>query len=320
MLMPHKKHHKGNFVLTTNEGDIFAADELRTTPKGIELSLGGLVVSNIENSKLEDIFNVQTAALPADQILESSKLGATILAVEKIVDLFLKEKELPPAFARQRHFFTIFGASSLSLTVLPTRTSDDIDMVASEEFVDFVNSRDFPWTEMAVEVLDPRILNLMGQWQSRACAMTGYQGTSFEVMHPVDTVMQKLLRMNQEKFFEKDVPDIKAIIGRFHPPEETLKHLLTENPNRYYKVPFGHDDQRTAVEHNTRWFLSNFAPTCSYEDIVQRAVEQNNATVSKVDSPSPSVPLRVESLPDFSISDKIRLVQAPELKNDLRVP
>ena len=311
-----KKHHKGNFIITTLSGDIFAADELKTTKTGIEVSLSGLSAGNIEIDDLDEIFDVQTPTLPADQIRESNKLGATILAIEKIISQFLEEKNLKKAAVNQRHFFSIFGASSLSLTVLPSRTSDDIDMVASPEFVEFVNSHDFPWTEMAIEVLEPQILNLMGNWQSRACSMTGYQGTKFDVMHPLDTVMQKLLRMNESKFMDKDAPDIRAILGMFHPPEETLKYLLTENPMRYYKIPFGPDDQRAALEKNTTWLLKNFIPSCSYEDLVRSAISQNSAIVHKIDAFQP----QVESLPDFRIDEKIRLVQAKTVIDELRLP
>ena len=47
--------------------------------------------------------------------------------------------------------------------------------------------------------------------------------------------MQKLLRLNEAHWREKDMPDIEAILLNIQPTAETLFHLLTENPFRYTK-------------------------------------------------------------------------------------
>ena len=142
--------------------------------------------------------------------------------------------------------------------------------------------------------------------------MIGYRRTKFDVMHPLDTVMQKLLRMNEEKFVEKDVPDIRAVIERFQPPAATLMHLLTENPARYYKAPLGRDHQREAVERNTSRFLGSFISDCSYEELVRRAVDRNYEAVGRIDSPNRTA-TEIEDLPDFDIADRIRLVKTDEI-------
>lgn len=310
--------HVGNFVVTTHSGDVFAAEELKASAKGVQIKHGGGLSGTVASEEIDEIFKIQNPVMPLDQIRESNKLAATFVALENIIDSFAKERGVDREGLTRAHAFSIFGSSSLSLTVLPSRTSDDIDIVASVGFVEFVNANDFPRVEMSVEVIEPQIMFLMGDWKDRTCLMQGYRGTTFDVMHPLDTAMQKLLRMNHERFEIKDKADISAIMHRFHPSPETVLRLLSENPARYFPAPFGSNDQNLAVKRNTEWFLSEFSPQMSYESLVKHSIEASEKITNKIDSKNNLD--HVEPLPGFSLQDKIRLVKIEKGNDGIGLP
>jgi hypothetical protein len=164
---------------------------------------------------------------------------------------------------------TIFGSASLALTLLPERPANGIDALATGAFVDFVNSKTIK-TDLSVELFDGALLKLLGPWATRTSELTGPLGSRFRLVHPLDTVMQKLLRFSEEQFRGKDRNDIHAVLSTLQPTKETLVQLLTENPARYARLSGRFAAQAEAIERNTKWFLNTYLHEISFEDIVEK--------------------------------------------------
>jgi len=289
-------------VIETLSGDIYAADRLKVTQEGAQIFLGPIQTGTVSPAELKAIHQLEgTASL--DLSTEQSKIAATFLVLENLIEQYSATKGITPSSFTHHHAFCIFGSCSLALTLLPERTSEDIDLIGPEEFVDYINEIDAPYTELSIEVLPPTLNQLLGNWRERTTKMLAYKGTEFLVLHPLDTLSQKLLRFSEEKFETKDKPDIIALLARLGTPRETLKYILTENALRYYPNPLGKDAQNIAVERNTRWFCQQFLD-CSYEDIVKAAIERLQTVTSRIGKPD-----RIQSLPDFELQDKIKLHQ-----------
>src|ERR1035437_5586548 len=146
-----KKENKGNFVLTLKDGDVFAADNLKITAQGTEIRNKGLHIGTIEASRIETIFKVEGKNLPACEIAEANKVGAAILYLEKIIEAYVKQKGLSPKSLKEQSFCTIFGATSLTLTTIPNRTSDDVGVIGEKELVGFINSQNTKLRGMNIE-------------------------------------------------------------------------------------------------------------------------------------------------------------------------
>lgn len=302
MKRENQNEYRGQFVIESLTGDIYAADRLRITPGGTEIFLGPIQTGTVTPTELKAIHQLEGCD-SLDLSMEQSKIAATFLILENIIEQFSHTKGIAASAFTHQHAFCIFGSCSLALTVLPQRTSEDIDIIGPEDFVDYVNTINTPYTELSIEVLPPTLNQLLGNWRERTTRMLGYRGTEFLVLHPLDTISQKLLRFSKEKFETKDEPDIKAVLARLRTPPEALKYILTENAVRYYPNPLGKDNQNIAVERNTRWFCQQFLD-CSYEDIVTAAIGRLQAATQKIGGPD-----LIESLPEFRLQDKIKLHQ-----------
>ena len=146
--------------------------------------------------------------------------------------------------------------------------------------------------------------------------MLGYKGTEFLVLHPLDTVTQKLLRISEEKFEIKDKPDIKAILTRLGTPEDSLRSILTENALRYYPNPLGKDEQNIAVERNTRWFCKNFL-TCNYEELVKQAIDRLHTATARIGHGDKTPSLQINKNSE-KLSEKFIKIDTTHNKHELR--
>lgn len=205
------------------------------------------------------------------------------------------EKETGAAPWKHADAPVIFGAASLTLTLLENRTSEDVDLALSSEFAQWWNkngSRD--GTANMADVLPFDVFSLCGHWQSRVATITGLKGLVFRVIHPLDTVMQKLLRVDSVKFDLKDKGDISKTIAAIGPTRETLLELLTENRLRYRSPIIGPNkrfkmimDTHFAMKRNTEWMLSLFLPGTTYDDIVLQSEERYLQSLGSLAAPAP---------------------------------
>jgi hypothetical protein len=185
---------------------------------------------------------------------------STVTALERLMVEFAAGGK-PPAVV-------IFGSGSLALTLVPERSTNDLDTIVSDEFAEFVNDRS-PETDIEIELLDERLLALLGSWSKRTSEIIGPLGCSLRMVHPLDTVMQKLLRFSERRFADKDQGDIEAVITALQPTRQTVVDLLTENPARYARLSGRFASQVDAIERNTQWFLAKYLPDLDFTTIVR---------------------------------------------------
>ncbi len=122
----------------------------------------------------------------------------------------------------------IFRSAAITFGVDIQRNSEDIDYVVSEAFLAWAESRRKHDTDLAVDLADEAIFNLCGKWRERTCFLQGLLETRFRLLHPMDVVMQKLLRRDPIEFEEKGIPDIQVILDKLRPTSEALMGLLTK--------------------------------------------------------------------------------------------
>lgn len=240
----------GQFILLTKTGEVLAADSVSGDAEWLMLSSGGLETS-LYRDDLVKAYRVKRDA-PLGAVSNAGQLAAGILRIEALVKEF---KQSHPAGGRPLEL-VLFGAASLALTILPSTTTQDLDMVAPGQFIEFLRNKK-KQTNLDIEVINPYILFYIGNWRERSCRLVGYEGTEIQVLHPLDTVAQKLLRIDTEKFDTKDKPDIKQVIELLRPSESSLVQVLTENPARYRLAD---DNELHALERNTEWFASRHMP------------------------------------------------------------
>lgn len=252
------QNNQGPYIVVTKSGHAFGATSVVATERDMIVRLKGLE----HRLQLDDI----AVAYEVDPQHPAVRIDPGILSTITALDGLMAE------FARGNppHLTTIFGSSSLALTLLPDRSTNDVDALATDKFADFVNSKGIG-TDINVELLDEGLLKLLGPWTTRTSELVGPSGCQFRLVHPLDTVMQKLLRHSPDQFHEKDKGDIDGVLTALQPTPETLVNLLTENPARYARLPGRFASQAEAIERNTRWFLESYLPDLNFETIMQKS-------------------------------------------------
>lgn len=253
---------KGNHIVILKNQMVMAAQEIEP--------LANYVLLRFRNTEVRvqptDILKVyQTGEI--NQFPIDPAILSTLATLEKAIAQY-------EAAGGGKGRYTLCGASGLALTVVPNRSTVDVDVVTTQPLDEFLaDKKEFNW-DMEVEFLDEGLLRLMGDWSTRTSLAKGPLGRDFRVMHPLDTLMQKMLRWDTERFAEKDIADIGEIIAAIKPSTETLRGLLCENPFRYAKAVGPLAVATNAIETNTRLFLNHHLPNVSYESIVAEANER----------------------------------------------
>lgn len=201
---------------------------------------------------------------------EVALVEITLVQIEYLAQRFLKERKLS---TEQLGEITIYGSSSLTLTILPNRISHDVDVAVSKDFreyIDAVCSNERPALgQLEINTANPIVLRFCGNYHQRSRKLTGSKRgdlVPIEVLHPLDTLGQKLLRIPLEVFQQKDVPDIDQILRKLKPKRETLVRLLRESFERYTTA--APDEMRKAAGRNTRWlFKTYFTPIDIREEV-----------------------------------------------------
>jgi hypothetical protein len=282
------KKFLGNHIVVLKNQLVMAASEIEAMSNGVAIRFGGTETL----IRAEDIAVVYETG-EIDRIPIDPAILSTLATLESGIRKYEKS-------GGRRCPYTICGGVSLALTLIPNRTTEDIDVVAREPIEEFLSRESLHW-DYSVEFLDETTLALMGDWQARTSTAVGPTGMEFRLMHPLDTIMQKLLRWSGKDFAQRDWPDIRKIVEVLQPTEDTLKKLLTENPFRYAKGTGPMSVATDAIEGNTRAFIEEFLPDMTYESLAQLAF----ANLEKKLGRAHVHPLPI---PNVDLSTKIRQV------------
>jgi hypothetical protein len=248
----------GNHIIILKNQMVFAATEIEIQAQKVAIKFKGTETL----IGINDIATIhQTGEI--NQIPIDPAILSTLATLETGIRNYEKS-------GGSRCHYTICGGTSLTLTLIPNRTTEDIDIITQEPIEKFLNKENLHW-DYSIEFLDERSLFLMGNWKTRTSDAIGPTGIKFQIMHPLDTIMQKLLRWSDKDFAIKDWPDIKAIHAILQPTKNTLKKLLTENPARFTKGIGPIAAVTDAIETNTRTFIAEFLPGTTYEKLAETA-------------------------------------------------
>lgn len=252
----------GNHIVILKNQMVLAAQEIEPLPEGVLIRFRGTEVQ----VRTGDI-----ARLYATGNINQFPIDPGVLSTLATLEKGIADYE---AAGGEKGRYTLCGASALALTIIPNRSTSDLDVVTVQPLDEFLAGKEDLHWDMEVEFMDEGLLRLMGDWAMRTSSAKGPMGREFRIMHPLDTMMQKMLRWDTERFEAKDMPDIDAIIEALHPGSETLRALLCENPFRYAKASGPLSIATDAVESNTRFFLSRHLPSVSYESIIVEASQK----------------------------------------------
>ena len=295
----------GNFVVCLNGGQVLPASAIAQNEAGEVIIQGHKDQYITPREEIKKVFKIkQGSTLSLSVLEEHSKLAAALISFEQAIAAYKEQVGEDPLVHRQGP--VIFGAAAITLGIDLQRKSEDIDYVVSDAFLSWAETNWKHETDLAVDLADEDIFNLCGKWRERTCSLQGLLGTRFRLLHPMDVVMQKLLRRDPFKFEDKDFPDIQVIMTKLHPTRETIMGLLTENSLRYVNDPRDRWEpkQYDAVFSNTLLFLKEFLPDVSVEQVMDAAAERQHlrlAALNLVPLPSQSVQtvLEIEDLTDM---------------------
>lgn len=302
---------EGNFLVVLTEGDIIPASGIAPCPDGIKITSGETsttvfteMLAGIyplqETGKLSDLYR-QAISKDDKSALTNTLCG--VLELTQLIKIFQEEqKKNNPSLPPSRLRLTLFGSASLALTLLPQRVSHDIDVTAPVRFAEFCQKMRPRSRGAELELLPPRLLQYLGEWESRAGILdTG--NAIIHLIHPLDTVMQKLLRTDKARFNHNDKKDISATLEKLNPPRETLLFLLTENPSRFRRAI--DKEIVEAIKRNTTWFLDTFIGKMTYKELVSEANAQERDMLETYGMIS-TKPSGIQPIPDRKLEDYIR--------------
>ena len=302
---------RGHMIVLLVEGDILPAQSIKATHKGMEIKSGS-IATTVDPLSLSSILEVKptqtfTDLLDAQEKFTKDALSRTlcgVLEIEELTKAYARDTGLKPNSLK----IIIFGSGSLSLTILPKRVSHDVDAAVPSQFMAFCEQKMRKSHGAKPEFSSPRLLQDLGAWEERASTIEGLSHTTFLIPHPLDTVMQKLLRTDATRFETNDKPDIRDILERLNPDKETLIGLLTENPARY-RIPKD-KEQAQAIVRNTNWFTKEFLPEHNAQSIAKLADETEEELLEK-GGYIPSISIRVAPQKNRRLKDLLHPKDPP---------
>lgn len=303
---------RGELIVILVEGDIIPAQRIKASHQGLEIQ-SGTILTTVDPLNVRKIHALEPqdsfASIPGVQSDPHIREAMTrtlcgVLEIETLAKAYLEEK----ALGRGSLKIVIFGSASLALTILPNRVSHDVDAAGPMDFVKFCEHRMRKSHGAIPEFSSSRLLQYLGSWEERSSRVEGAEGITFHVLHPLDTVLQKLLRADEERFHINDLPDIQRILETLNPSKETLLDLLTENPSRY-RIPET-TVQGAAVRRNTNLFSYQFLPGHNFASLKARAEQLEEDAMEKYGFiPLRSIP--VSTSPNWKLSDLLNKKDPP---------
>lgn len=266
---------QGQFIVTLTEGDIIPAQEIRAETEYIEISNQNLK-TQIDYFMLHSIYEVdenttleEILSRPQSQE-EKNNLTHVLSGVLEIESLL---KEFKSSHPHTRQKIAIFGSASLILTIYPGRVSHDTDVALTSDFFMFCQEKKRKSRGTTLEFSPISLLNHLGRWEERSSHLTLLENHEILILHPLDTIFQKLLRLDSDRFHTNDKPDITKVIQTLNPSKKTLETLFTENHILYESPETSF--QNKAFKNNLEWFLSEFCPELTYENLAKTAINQH---------------------------------------------
>jgi hypothetical protein len=273
------------FIIEIDTGELVTALEIRAEQEGVAL----ISESSTTVVHRDRVINITKAATPSIKLTgtEQNKIALMMLKVEQCHRQF---QALYPLGAISSFEVAVYGSSSLTLNILPGRLSHDVDIATGKEFVDFLEENNLLKNERGLE-LSPNYSTIMryaGRWERRCTQVLGTADMVFNVLHPIDTLSMKLMRIDVNTFQQKDEGDIKAIISTFNVTRSDITSLLQESFERFIAPE---PIQIQANRRNTEWLyreLFNSKVDIEAELIHPAQRDYQKATASKF------IPLREE--------------------------
>ena len=281
-----------------------ACKEVEPTAEGVAVTeldgnIRSLRISYIEQSVRgnPDIDGQKLRTLATRQ---HSEIALLLLHLAHAWKLFQKS----PALKRQKNStvrVALFGSASLALTVLPENTSHDADIAVPQTFAPFLshylkNEKSLQKLGIQPELTGWAIFAHLPHWEMRACRIRNLPVQCL-VPHPLDTVSQKLLRINEDAF-ERDHRHIREIMRLLDPPAEQMLGLFVEGASRFSDIS---PKQRAAARANTIWFLKEFYPAADLEkDVLGPAIAAREKNLQELGAIIAPIPVTcIKPLPDI---------------------
>src|SRR5260221_5085320 len=274
------------FFLIDNQNQITRINALVITAEGIATPRGS------KNPLFfEGIYEAEEPKTLTPSQREAALVEITLVQIEYLAQRFLKVRKLSN---EQLGKITIYGSSSLTLTILPNRISHDVDVAVSKdfrEFIDAVCSNERPALgQLEINTANPIVLRFCGNYHQRSRKLTGSKRgdlVPIEVLHPLDTLGQKLLRIPLEVFQQKDVPDIEQILRKLKPKRETLVRLGRESFEAYTTAAPGGIGK--PARGNTRGLIKTpFTPLDNREQVIKPVIRASTTYLERSDVLPPS--------------------------------
>ena len=120
------------FFLIDNQNQI-------TRIKGLVITAEGIATPRGSKNPLflEGIYEAEEPKTLTPSQREAALVEITLVQIEYLARRFLKERKLSN---EQLGRITIYGSSSLTLTILPNRISHDVDVAVSKDFREFIDA------------------------------------------------------------------------------------------------------------------------------------------------------------------------------------
>jgi hypothetical protein len=276
---------KTPLIVIKHDGTIIKADILAPTPEGIEIrNWDGQIVSNLQ---IHDIASISKNEEMLPKTACNNNIALILLKTEQIITEFNHKRTTHWGLASRTptiNRLIIFGSGSLNLTILPERVSHDLDLIAEDERA-WMFLRDEIATVSAgkppihASLHSGILLHFIPTWESRAATLKGAGGLPFIIVHPLDTISQKLLRTDEKTFREKDQEDIRLILQTLNPEPKAILTILQEGYMRFFNP---NETEINAAIKNTNWFLNTFLPNKKIqEDIITPAMEKREELLLK---------------------------------------
>jgi hypothetical protein len=272
-------NEQGPITVLLKDGTILKAHRVVPTAEGIETR-----DEDDQPNAVLDAYQLDVVLTGNEPTIEAAGernfIAALLLKIEHVVKDWEKFRQSDPKFAyRFPHIskLTIFGSGSLNLTLLPDRVSHDLDIITDDRSWQYLNDqiRTLSSGKVTVNLHTDNLLDHVKGWENRAAHLIGAGGLLFQVVHPLDTLSQKLLRESEEQFRTKDEADIQRILAVLRPPEDVLIKLLRSGYQRFFDPV-----NAVSAKRNTESFLKKYLPNIDLQkDIIDVAIQKKRRSL-----------------------------------------
>lgn len=280
--MPRKRIDQP-VALFLEDGSVLQSEYMESSPEGVRLSAGRDLEKIVILSPDQKIIHLQKLGedrkiVSNTLVKEKNRLALALLTLERWTQEFRQlsgDADFNPELV-------LYGSGSLNITIVPDETSHDLDVAAVGSFLRFCDEKsklepvggEFRTLEINLARLD-LTFEYLGRWRARASRLIGAFSLELLVLHPLDTISQKLLRLSEPDFEERDLRHIRKVLEVLRPTSDTMESILLEGVGRYSNP---YPAAAKASRRNTKRFLAEFFPDLTLNAIIRkfvRAQEEN---------------------------------------------